>query len=134
MNTTTTGIPFTAWEQAVFVALFIAFVGGLLAWMDRQLQNVRKVQQAQQTEWQKFIGDENVKWQNFIKDERLVSGASRKEDREKLDKLTDSLDRLTAQVTRFHEEFAEHTVDERARFDALERQAIFNHPKKAASE
>jgi len=52
-------IPYAAWEQAVFVALFIVFVVGLLAWFGKQSK-----------QWQQFMFDIDDKWRIFNKEQR----------------------------------------------------------------
>ena len=52
-------IPFTAWEQAVFVALFITFVVGLLVWFGKQSDK-----------WQKFMFEIDDKWREFNREQR----------------------------------------------------------------
>ena len=58
-------IPFTAWEQAVFVALFIVFVVGLLAWFGKQSK-----------QWQQFMFDIDDKWRIFNKEQRVSNQQS----------------------------------------------------------
>ena len=52
-------IPFSAWEQAVFVALFIVFVVGLLSWFSKQSK-----------QWQQFMFDIDDKWRAFNREQR----------------------------------------------------------------
>jgi phytoene dehydrogenase-like protein len=52
-------IPFSAWEQAVFVALFILFSLGMLYWFSRQSDK-----------WQKFMFDIDEKWRAFNREQR----------------------------------------------------------------
>jgi preprotein translocase subunit SecF len=59
METVAESIPFTAWEQAVFVALFIVMVCGLLYWFTKQSDK-----------WQKFMFDIDEKWRAFNKEQR----------------------------------------------------------------
>lgn len=59
METTVTQIPFTAWEQAVFVVLFILLVSGLLVWFSKQSDK-----------WQKFMFDIDEKWRAFNREQR----------------------------------------------------------------
>jgi len=59
METTVTQIPFTAWEQAVFVVLFITMVIGLLYWFSKQSDK-----------WQKFMFDIDEKWRAFNREQR----------------------------------------------------------------
>lgn len=58
-------IPHTAWEQAVFVVLFIVVVLGILSWASKQ-----------QGKWQDFIAQQNNAWQNFTKEERKETAVS----------------------------------------------------------
>jgi len=52
-------IPYAAWEQAVFVALFIVFVVGILSWFSKQSDK-----------WQKFMFDIDDKWRAFNREQR----------------------------------------------------------------
>jgi len=59
MDTVSQAIPFTAWEQAVFVGLFIVLVVMLLGWFTKQSDK-----------WQKFMFDIDEKWRQFNKEQR----------------------------------------------------------------
>ena len=59
MDTTVTQIPFAAWEQAVFVALFILFSLGMLYWFSKQSDK-----------WQRFMFDIDEKWRAFNREQR----------------------------------------------------------------
>ena len=48
-------IPFTAWQQAVFVVLFVVMVVVLLYWFERQSKN-----------WQKFTSERDEQWQKWL--------------------------------------------------------------------
>ena len=50
-------VPFSAWEQAVFVVLLIVFAISLLAWFSKQSDK-----------WQKFMFDIDEKWRQFNKE------------------------------------------------------------------
>jgi len=65
METTVTQIPFTAWEQAVFVVLFITMVIGLLYWFSKQSDK-----------WQKFMFDIDEKWRAFNREQRETNQQS----------------------------------------------------------
>lgn len=65
METTVTQIPFTAWEQAVFVVLFILLVSGLLVWFSKQSDK-----------WQKFMFDIDEKWRAFNREQRETNQQS----------------------------------------------------------
>jgi len=52
-------IPASAWEQAVFVSLFIVLVVGLLYWFTKQSDK-----------WQSFMLEIDEKWRAFNKEQR----------------------------------------------------------------
>jgi len=89
MDTTVAqSIPFTAWEQAVFVVLFILTVLGLLGWFTKQSDK-----------WQDFIAQMNEQWRNFNKDQR-------KENNDCMQGLTDVIQQLLMQVKEMREDDA----------------------------
>ena len=97
METTVTQIPFTAWEQAVFVVLFIVFVIGVLTWFTKQSDK-----------WQNFIARMEEQWRMFNRDQR-------KENNECMQGLADVIQQLLMQVKEmreddavFHEQFHAH--------------------------
>ena len=59
MDTVSQAIPFTAWEQAAIIGIFIVFVGILLTWFSKQADK-----------WQKFMFDIDEKWRQFNKEQR----------------------------------------------------------------
>ena len=88
METTVTQIPFTAWEQAVFVVLFIVFVIGVLTWFTKQSDK-----------WQNFIARMEEQWRNFNRDQR-------KENNECMQGLADVIQQLLMQVKEMREDDA----------------------------
>ena len=58
-------LPFTAWQQAVFVALFIVFFVGVLAWLTKQSEK-----------WQAFMFQIDDQWRAFNKEQRETNLAS----------------------------------------------------------
>jgi len=92
-------IPFTSWEQAVFVTLFAVFVIAILYW-------VTKIQNS----WQKFIQAEDEKWRDWMdkQDEK---------NRNTLCDVTESLDKLTHLII-------EHDNKVEARINASEKYII----------
>lgn len=89
----TTAIPFTAWEQAVFVALFIMLVTGLLAWFGKQSDK-----------WQKFMFDIDDKWRSFNKEQREENNCAMTEVQIGLQNLTQVTQGLVAEVKEMREE------------------------------
>ena len=86
-------IPFTAWEQSVFVVLFIVLVIVLIRWFSTQ-----------QEKWQKFMTGMNASWQNFIESQR-------KEERETLDNLKKSVGDLSVVTSSLVQEVKEMRTD-----------------------
>ena len=94
MDTTVTqSIPFTAWEQAVFVVLFIVFVIGLLAWFTKQSDK-----------WQNFIARMEEQWRTFNKEQR-------RENNDCMQGLTDVIQQLLMQVKEMREENSDFYSD-----------------------
>lgn len=107
--------PFTAWEQAVFVVLFIIFVTSLLKWFSKQ-----------QKEWQEFIDVQNTRWQDAIKYQRdqwgntireqntqwqsFLEGQS-KRDCDNMDKVTLALNALTLKIAEHDERSANRFLE-----------------------
>jgi Tfp pilus assembly protein PilO len=86
-------IPFSAWEQAVFVALFIVLVIGLLAWFGKQSDK-----------WQKFIDLIDEKWRKFNKEQREENNCAMAELRASLIDLTTVTQGLVHQVKEMRED------------------------------
>lgn len=99
MDTVSQAIPFSAWEQAVFVGLFIVLVVMLLGWFTKQSDK-----------WQNFIARMEEQWRNFNKEQR-------KENNDCMQGLTDVIHELLLQVKEmrdddklFRDEFHAHDV------------------------
>ena len=82
-------IPFTAWEQAVFVALFIVLVVGLLYWFTKQSDK-----------WQSFMLEIDEKWRAFNKEQREENNCAMADVNASLSNLT----RTTGDLARSVEE------------------------------
>jgi len=87
-------IPFTAWQQAVFVALFIFMVLGLLYWFSRQ-----------QSVWQTFIQKRDEQWQGFLRDLRHA-------DSETNTKLANVIEKLVVRMECLENKFDAHDATE----------------------
>ena len=76
-----TVVPESAWVQAVFVCLFIAFVVLLLNWFGKQ-----------QDKWQKFIDARDEQWQRWMDRAELRTAAQMRDVTNALGRLADKLD------------------------------------------
>lgn len=74
-------IPYTAWQQAVFVGLFIVVLVIILGWQAKQQKTL-----------QKFISERDIQWQTWIDktNNRFVS--EMKQVTEALGKLSEKID------------------------------------------
>jgi len=112
-------IPFSAWEQAVFVALFIVLVTGLLYWFGKQSDK-----------WQRFMFDIDEKWRAFSKEQREQNNCKMENVENALNNLTTVTQALVLEVKEMRsdsKEFYEvfHTHD-------LQAKEIINHIKQPA--
>lgn len=117
-------IPFTAWEQAVFVALFIVFVvslmGSLLAWFNRQSDK-----------WQKFMFDIDDKWRAFNKEQREENNCAMEDVKNGLGNLTKVTEELVKEVREmredsrrfYHETFKDHDLQAKEILDNVKPQS-----------
>ncbi len=74
-------IPYTAWQQAVFVVLFIVVVLVLLNWQSKQ-----------QEKWQAFIQERDRQWQEWMKETNCQTTDAMEHVTEALEKLTHKID------------------------------------------
>ncbi len=73
-------IPFTAWEQAVFVVLLIVVIVILLNWQSRQ-----------QGSWQEFIQKRDQQWQDWMKETNTDTTNA-------MEKVTEALEKLSMKI------------------------------------
>ena len=102
-------VPYSAWEQAVFVVLVIVFAVALLAWFSKQSDK-----------WQKFMFDIDDKWRAFNKEQREENNCAMTDVKDGLSNLTKVTEGLVMEVREMREEsrnfsdaFREH--DEQAK-------------------
>lgn len=79
-------VPYSAWEQAVFVVLLIVFAIALLAWFTKQSDK-----------WQAFIARMEEQWRTFNREQR-------KENNDCMQGLTDVIQQLLLQVREMRDE------------------------------
>lgn len=106
METVTEVIPFTAWEQAVFVGLFIVLVVGLLYWFTKQSDK-----------WQAFMLEIDEKWRQFNKEQRFDNNCQMKEVNNSLSDLAQVTQGLVNEVKEmrsdsqmFYNSFVDHDL------------------------
>lgn len=87
MVETVEAIPFTAWEQAVFVVLIIVILMVLLTWFGKQSDK-----------WQLFIGEVDDKWRTFNKEQRECNNIAMSEVKGSLQDLTTVTQALVTQI------------------------------------
>jgi hypothetical protein len=75
------GIPYTAWQQAVFVVLFICAIVILLNWQSKQ-----------QAKWQEFIQQRDQQWQEWMLKTNSQTADAMEHVTEALEKLSKKID------------------------------------------
>lgn len=93
-------IPFTAWQQAVFVVLFIGMVTGMLGWFGRQQKNWQDFIHKQDEHWQEAIKNQNNDWQRWMADQNARECDS-------LEKVSLALKELSIKIDRHDEKVEE---------------------------
>lgn len=97
MNEISEVIPYSAWQQAVFVVLIIVLVVWLLAWMSKQQQI-----------WQDFIARRDDKWQAFSQEERMENNACLADVNKGIGDLTKVTGRLVQTVDEMRTDIYQH--------------------------
>jgi len=93
MDTVSQAIPFSAWEQAVFVGLFIILVVMLLGWFTKQSDK-----------WQAFIARLEEQWRIFNREQRQENNAC-------IQGLVEVVQQLLLQVKEMRDENSEFYSD-----------------------
>lgn len=74
-------IPFSAWQQAVFVVMFVVLVWGMLSWFGNQ-----------QDKWQSFIARRDEAWQAWMTQANCDTGNALESVKNALERLAEKLD------------------------------------------
>ena len=90
-------IPYTAWQQAVFVALFIVMVVVLLTWFTKQSDK-----------WQNFLNDSNDKWSKFSQEQREENNCAMGDVKQSLSDLTEVTGKLVQTVDEMRSDIHDH--------------------------
>jgi Na+/phosphate symporter len=98
-------VPFTAWEQAVFVALFAIVIWMLLRWFS-----------GQQGKWNEFISKRDEQWQEFLANQRDI-------DQERYEGVEQAVSNLTKVTSGLVDEMQKMRSDFRAH-DEMEREVL----------
>lgn len=80
-------LPQTAWDDGLFVILFIFLVIGLLYWFSKQSDK-----------WQDFLALQDDKWRDFSREQRKENNAVVSEMRFSVDSLDQSIKLLTVRL------------------------------------
>ena len=113
-------IPASAWVQAVFVCLFIAFFVYVLSWMAKSKREEQQYQARESEKWQKFIDQVDDKWRAFNKEQRIENNCSMTEVKGSLQDLTTVTQALVSEVKEMRSDtsvflgsFAQHDLQAR---------------------
>lgn len=97
MNEVAEVIPFSAWQQAVFVVLLIVLVIWMLAWMTKQ-----------QKTWQDFIAGRDDQWQRFSREQQKDSNDGLSDVNKGLNDLTKVTGKLVVTVDEMRQDICQH--------------------------
>ena len=97
MNEISEVIPYSAWQQAVFVVLIIILVVWLLAWMSKQ-----------QKTWQDFIAGRDDQWQLFSREQHKDSNEGLGDVNKSLADLTMVTGKLVQTVDEMRQDICQH--------------------------
>ena len=117
-------IPTVAWEQAVYVCLFIVLIIVLINWFSKQSKN-----------WQDFIEVSNEKWRAFNREQRTENNCAMNDVKGSLQDLTTVTQALVSEVKEMRSDtsmflgaFAQHDLQ------AKEILTEVKKPSKSASK
>lgn len=120
-------VPYSAWEQAVFVALFVVFVVGILSWFSKQSDK-----------WQNFMFDIDEKWRQFNKEQRDTNLEAMNCVEGSLKDLTTVTQGLVSEVREmrddskaFYESFHAHDIQAKEILAQVQKPAPKPSPRKA---
>ena len=115
--------PFTAWEQAVFVALFASFMGGLLAAVLVFVRWLLTWATKREKEWQEDARQRDHEFQEFVTRLRDQGATTRATEQvtttEEHDSMKSAIAALADAITALTRKFELHETVEFERFDAL---------------
>ena len=93
-------LPITAWQQADFVALFIVFFVGVLAWLTKQSEK-----------WQAFMFQIDDQWRAFNKEQRECNNAAMADVNNSITNLTKVTEGLVMEVKEMRADSHQFAID-----------------------
>lgn len=84
-------IPLSAWQDAVYVCLFIVMIIVVLGWQSRQQKQWQDFSDDQNTKWQNGIADLDARWQRWLEKQNV-------RDRESMKSITEAIERLSVKM------------------------------------
>ena len=93
-------VPFSAWEQSVFVVLFIVLVIGLLYWFTKQSDK-----------WQAFMLEIDEKWRAFNREQRTDNNCHMEDVNKSISNLTKVTEGLVMEVKEMRADSRQFAVD-----------------------
>lgn len=127
-------IPYTAWEQAVFVVLLILLVIVLLGWVSRENKTSREFQRAEALRRDAATSELSKSWQSFLSDRAKREDEANSETRILLTAQTQAISTLTQSLAEFRKDFELHDAREWARMDQIEQYTKERHPLRRSTD
>jgi hypothetical protein len=114
-------IPATAWEQGVFVVLFIVLVAVILGWVARENSLSRAFQKTEAAAREKAQTERDDQWRAFLEQQRQIDQENGLVVRKSLDGLTTIIASLVDEVHDGRTDFREHDAMERAKLEEMSK-------------
>jgi len=122
-------IPFTAWEQAVFVGLFIVLIALILFWVSRENKINRQFQQSESAAREIAQAARDAEWRLFLQQQRENDNQVSEAVKSSLDALTAITRQLVQEVQGQRADFQAHDQKEWAKLD--EMSSAIHSPRKS---
>jgi hypothetical protein len=108
MDTVSQAIPYTAWEQAAIIGIFIVFAIFVFGWLAKSRKEDRQFQAEESDKWQTFIGSLDDKWRAFNKEQREENNCAMADVNASLSNLTNVTGDLARSVEKMRVDIKAH--------------------------
>jgi hypothetical protein len=114
-------IPYSAWEQAVIVVLFVVMLLGLLAGFYGFIRSILKTIQGISVQFQGYITDRDKQWQSYFEDREKAFKERNDEVVKVLQRLVEKFDDHAEETTKAIATMQERTRSQNEKLEAERR-------------
>ena len=133
MDTVSQAIPYTAWEQAAIIGIFIVFAIFVFGWMAKSRKEDRQFQAEESDKWQTFIGSLDDKWRAFNKEQREENNCAMADVNASLSNLTNVTGDLARSVEEMRVDIKAHDKQAKEILDLVKKPAAKPRAKRSDS-